>query len=198
MKEFASEFESDPFDGIITKFNNLYKKSWNNFVKAKSEFTNYSPGRDECQSLIDRSVTGNEIKDEWCSKKMQNGSFILSFPKNRIFPASYTLQTGNQNSYPITWIVEASNDLESWAILSEENNEILKEKLKSSTFNFYKNESYKHFRFTQLYGNAGVESYFCLKKLEMFGFVINESKLTCRSKCARSNGFVIVLVLLIA
>ena len=199
MRDFLSLPEDGQFNGIITRFNNAYPDSWKKYVKAFSDDTNPLAGRDGCQSLVDRIIAGSASKDEWCSRVMEKGSFIISFPLIRIIPSSYSLQSGVQSIHSINWTVEASNDLSLWDLIDNEYSQTaLKGNLASNTFTFDKKGSYKHFRFTQILGSGGTSSFYCLKKVEIFGFVKGSKETGCIVKSSFHSRVLLCIVILIS
>ena len=197
MKEFFVFPDSTSLiNGIITRINNLYPSSWEKCVKAYSNFTNYHPGRKECQSLVDRTITGSEQKDEWCSVSMKKPSFTISFLKHKVFPYSYSLQAAAQGKYPVSWYVEASNDALNWKSIDTQNNvATLKTSLAKSMFILNSNHSYKHFRFTQTLSNLGESSHFCMKRVELFGHIYSVPRVTCNAMNNQPNKFLLYLLM---
>ena len=169
-------------DGIITKFNNIYGDDFKKFVIIKPSTTSSYPGRVEADALINRSITGNEIKDNWCSSDAENSSLLLTFLRHKVKPNYYTLESkSNGGSYPYSWIVEASNNLQRWDLIdTKSQSNLLLAVGMIHTFKLNTIKKYKYFRITQLEGLISNDhsNLFCLRRIELFGDVISNEAIT--------------------
>ena len=161
------------FEGIITSLNNNYQTTWNNYVSIKPHSTNNYQGRNGAQSLINRSVLGDEIGDNWCSDYKNNEYFILSFPKFFVASSYYSLQSKTKESiFPVSWKIEGSLNKKDWVLLDEkvDRNELLYNSA-TITFAFSNIVLVKHLKFTQTKPYDQNYPNFCLRQVEIFGSI---------------------------
>ena len=184
------------FDGIITSLNNFYPETWHRYVTITPSSTEPMSGRNEAQSLINRSITGNGINSNWCSKRDDEGSFILSFPRFFVVPSFYSFQSKTtDNDFPISWKVEGSLDTKYWEQIDlQEEVSVLLSNGKNFTFSLDSSGTYKHMRFTLIKGSYSYK-YFCLRSVEIFGYTKFSIRTLPRISFAFLEKFTFVLFL---
>lgn len=105
------------FSGII----NYLKKQTNNNIENKIEFSSSSSYNN---ARIPIKVTEFENKDSYFYSNNEPNSWIsFHFKNHQIIPTNYTIGTyGNDgNPHPKSWVIECSNDSQSWEIIDQQN-----------------------------------------------------------------------------
>ena len=160
-----------PFDGIISWANTHFKDTWNDYVLVTPSSTASIQGRNGAQCLINRSVSGENRADNWCSYAEKNQYFILSFPKFYVIPTFYSFKSKMLDDvFPVSWIVEGSLDKSHWSLIDTKTGiEELKGTGKKATFSLDRSGIFKHIKFTIKESTVLVS--FCLKTVEIFGSI---------------------------
>ena len=161
------------FQGVITALNEKYPQNWNNFVKIKPSSTNPTNGRDGAQSLINRSIHGSALAQNWCSYSRKDENIILSFPTFYIEPSFYSLQAKTiETHFPSSWKIESSMNMREWTLIDQKDDrDELSTNSANITFPFQKTIITKYIKITQTKAYNENSYHFCLRQLEIFGTI---------------------------
>lgn len=163
--------------GIITTFHNVYKSSFSKYIVATPSSTNSFPGRVGANDLLKRDMKNNK---HWCSQEHANSSVIITFNRHTLKLTHYTMRSREDyiGHMPQNWMIEASNDLESWDLIKIEGPNIdLIEINAQKMYNISTSMFYRHYKFTDI-----KNVYFCFSKIELFGELIGSIAVTCLNK----------------
>lgn len=163
--------KSSEFDGIFNHFQNQQNFSFSSEVTITSS-SSYTGTSGPLNVIL-----YNEPLKCFVSKNGSNNWIKFEFKNHRVKPTSYTIKSRENArcSHPKSWVIEGSNDDESWEILDEENDcEILRGANIIHTFQMNKQNS-NEFRFIRMritgqsWGNNGC---FTISKFELHGTLI--------------------------
>ena len=177
-KRFGSEvkmclFREKLFDGIISHLN---KECGNLRAQKIIDVTASSTGYGDPWLVTDY---GKDSKIHWFSKSEPNSDIRFDFKERRVGLTGYSLgsrDTLDGDGYLVQWVVEASNDNESWTCLDERNEQSLVGRGKEKYFCVERQvrEKYRWLRIRQtgkraFGGKYGNDDYLVLAKVEFFG-----------------------------
>ena len=133
----------------------------------------------------------------WCSNPIASSYFTIDFIKP-IFITNYTFEVYDWTSngaYPKAW--EGVGILNNEQKIAQISNSGLNQNVHVKTFPTLTTGPFKSIRFTHTGNNLRGDNYFCIGKLDIFGFY--ESDVYYRSKCLnknRSRLFILIIVLM--
>ena len=165
---------SAAFQGIAFDLQIRYPNNWKNYIQIiPSSINSEHEKNGDIYNMLNYSYNGVENYDNWCSDYHINSSFTLFFPKFKIIPNIYSLQSKTTHvHFPSKWCVEGSLDNHSWTHLETYEN-IFSDHNQNFSFEIEHKEIVKYVRFTQLKSsNNQAQPSFCLRRVEIYGYII--------------------------
>lgn len=168
--------ESDPFSGIFN-----FLRTQTNKIENEIEITASSIWEEDNERRQPRTVALKENPGNLFYSKNVAGSWLMvDFKEYRIIPTDYTIRSYNSGPgwhHPKSWVIEVSNDKNSWEIIDEVNNcSYLNGKRLVHTFKIQKRQSneirYMRIRQTADWYNANILGF---ETLEIYGTLIENS-----------------------
>ena len=114
----------------------------------------------------------------FCSENIENSWICFDFKKHRIIPTEYSIRSRNgiPNWYhPKSWVIECSNDNNSWEIIDEEKNcSFLNGKRMIHTFKIEKQKikKYRYMRMRSTGPDWFGANYLTMETFEIYGSLI--------------------------
>lgn len=158
--------DKDPFSGIFAHLRE--KCAGNPHEKGLVEFSASTTARNQCQRLVDYGW-GNR----WLSQNRPDQFVQCDFKGNRVAITEYSLKTGD-DCFPMTWVVEVSNDGSAWVEVDRRNSLELVGKWVVKTYKCARVEEqfYRFVRIRQTGQNISGSNVLSLSQLEIFGKLI--------------------------
>ena len=181
-------YKNDVFYGVFAFLHSTLSPTvYKSRVIANASSVHEPNERGDPYVVVDPTITGNTNKDNWHSIVENKPNITFQLVKYKIQPSSYSIRARNDfgEIYPKHWILEASNDMQTWATLhdSQDNNEDINGNNKHHNYQIDLTQSFSIFRITQLAcHNSAYGCYFVLNKVEIFGrlFDLLNIKQTCK------------------
>lgn len=131
--------ENREFKGIINYLQENRNISNEINITASSVYNNRKP----------ENVVLFEQDKNFCSKNIQNSWLCFDFTSHFVIPTSYTFKKGNKYCYPTGWIIEGSNDSDTWDKIDEQIDPPFTDEIDCVTF-YISNKFPKKFRFIRI------------------------------------------------
>lgn len=114
--------EKSEFSGIISYLRNESSSKLENEVVITSSSMYHNEAK-----FNPKNVTFYDDKEKWfCSQDDKNSWICFDFKEHRVSPTGYSIRTSKYSQVnsinPRNWVIEASNDCQSWDIIDEVNN----------------------------------------------------------------------------
>jgi hypothetical protein len=165
-------FIRDPFDGIIAY---LTKKCGGN-VQQKGIVAITAQSVYDEHSRPENIANFTEIKTFFSSKNEPNSWICYDFKNSRIHPTHYSIQTfpgGETSGHIRSWVVEASEDGQTWTVISEHRESCdLIQYNDISTYLICKSAECRFVRLRQTGINRNGKHYLRLSSCELFGILL--------------------------
>lgn len=164
------------FSGIIKYLRNQSNDQIDQVVKITSssiynDDTNYKPSN---------VVFFDDQNSFFCTKNEKNSWICFEFKNNSIIPTHYSIKSvkwKQSDTYPKSWVIQGSNDNESWMNLDEEKNSSeLNHPLAVHTFknNMIRNRMFKYIRILSTGPDWLGSNFLGLNSFEIYGKLIIE------------------------
>lgn len=165
-------YENQDFNGIINYFRFKTNGKIENEVLITSS-SNYGTDLPVNVSLFD------DINKVFQSGDQPNAWICFDFKEKRVIPFNYSIRSYYHYSknahHPKTWVIEASNDNETWVKIDEQKNcQSLNGRYLSETFKI-ENEDHREFRYIRMRQTGlswGGSNYLTLDSFELYGTLI--------------------------
>lgn len=163
--------EKEEFSGIIKYLQNSNNESQIDFTSSSIE-SNAEHHHPRNVALFD------DQNKNFCSENIENSWICFDFKKHRIIPNEYSIRSRNgiPNWYhPKSWVIECSNDNNSWEIIDEEKNcSFLNGKRMIHTFKIEKQKikKYRYMRMRSTGPDWFGANYLTMETFEIYGSLI--------------------------
>lgn len=178
--------QNDKLGGIFDYLYRKYSTKCKELVITDQSSVHFGYG---AADVIVKPNEGVGIKDNFATYSVENSYFIIDLQVHRIKLTSYTIQTrtdvGNGLFFPISWIIEATNDSKTWTQISNVAASGFDSYNQYKTFTVSNANVYKSFKFTMQGKDYGNYYYLVLHRIEFFGFLY--SIIPLDTKCAKQT-----------
>jgi hypothetical protein len=157
--------EGHEFEGIIHDLTAKY--GGNVHEKGIVNITSSGDGRNKPYQVAD-----HDWNDAWHSTRMQDAWICFDFKRQRLALSHYTLRSGGSSAnFPVSWVLEGSNDGTNWTGVDSRNTQELKDNHKVKTFESSQNRSrfFRYFRLKHVGRDSSDQNHLVLASVEFFG-----------------------------
>ncbi|KAK8870689.1 hypothetical protein M9Y10_008576 [Tritrichomonas musculus] len=168
-KEISIQYEKNyEFDGIINYLSNNSQLSIYDAIKITSSSTywDHSPRN---------AVLYDDHSKYFFSQNQENSWICFDFKKYKIIPKNYSVKSHDNlpnNCHPRSWVIEGSNDNNTWEIVDEQKDcSLLNGNLLASTFTIQNidNKEYRFLRMRQTQSCWNGSNNFSIDSIEFYG-----------------------------
>lgn len=156
----------EKFNGII----NYMKKQPNYTIKITASSV------DRYNEQPENAIDFDNINSYYSSKNIPNSWLKIDFGEHRVIATDYTLRSCNWNehySHPKSWVIEGSNDNNSWEIIDEEENcQFLVGASLVHTFKMNISKEFKYIRMRCTGPDSSGDNYLPISAFEIYGTLI--------------------------
>ena len=197
-----SPINDKDINGIIHEIYQQYEKEYQRYVTT-SESSTFNERRlwSDASTLINYTKSDDDDYCSWTSHNVMNSNFSIYFLQFQIYITNYSFRsrTFNNNDMPRGWIVEGSNNNETWYYIDQKRDEdsLLQPKA-VKTFHVDKEGIYRYFRFTQNQNNSRNLQFFSLNQVDFFGYTIDDCQVSTLTKnsCVKKRSLLIYLFII--
>lgn len=161
--------QENEFKGIINYLRTQSKGKIEDEIEVKS----FAPNHDENVPM--NVLLFNDPDKYFFSDEGDNVWMCFVFKQNKICPTNYTIKQNDDYCHPKSWVIEASNDENSWVTLDEQNNTPYFENNPSYTFNI-KNTDNNHYKFIRFrmtdYNSSEASNCIIIDSFEFYGKIL--------------------------
>ena len=162
--------------GLIYYINVINYSQLHDIVQVTPSSTEI--GWDSADSIVDFFEPHDEAQDQtdgnWASNNITNSSLTITFPYHHISATHYTFRTRGTSilNTPQQWIVEGSNDGESWKLLHRQTYTTYFQTISNmKTFQMDFNGVFSMFKITQIGLNSNQTYHLHISRFELFGSI---------------------------